>query len=261
MTDPRRVLARFLKAEVVPFKPKVKNPHFVKIHNERYFLSDDGGPLGTAEEMEELAGNARVIVGPGAGKFKYLWVYDVDKQIVAMWRVTDGNEKVWERASGMQAKLVRLDKRSQLNRVDNPAFRIIEREMRSREHEQMEAMRRSIKENETADQAAVNDLTQQYFDQQVRPLIERAVADVQAGAVPMGYRSFGAPADAQRHMTTSAMGRVFSTVFTVTKVEEFVRQQGLDLDAPGVDIQAVEWAVQERIEAAYQEYLPPLAGD
>lgn len=262
-TVAKLVLARFIAAgDVVPFRGKaVKNPHTIKIHGEKYFLSDDGGPLGTSEEQAEWAGEARVILGPGTGKFKYLWAYDTDRQMVAMWRAHDGNEKVWGSASSMQQKLVKLDKKGQLNRVDHAAFAAIEREMEKAARENLEALKRYIAENESDFQKRVNELTQEYFDRHVRPDIERAVAAVQSGVIPLGFKPFGGPeADRERQMTTKAMSDIMSRKFTEAIVDRFIRAEGLDPEGPGGDIQAAQWAVNDVVSAAYDEYLPERAG-
>ena len=254
------VLRRFLAAEVLPFVGKhVKNPHVIKIHGVKYFLSDDGGPLGSAEDQVEWQGEAKIILGPGTGKFKYLWVYDTDKQLVVMWRAHDGNEKVWERASSMQAKIVRLDKKSQINRVDHKTFLIIEREMKKAADQNEASLKQWSKELESDFQKRVNELVQQYFDGQVRPDIERSLAAVESGAIPFGYKPFGDPADQKRHMMTKAMSDVMSRKFTEPVVEKWLSEQGIDLSDPMVDSQAAQWAVSEIMYAAYDEYLPERA--
>lgn len=254
------VLKRFLAAaDVIPFVKAVKNPHIIKIHGEKYFLSDDGGPLGTAEEQAEWAGDARVIMGPGAGKFKYLWIYDTDKQLVTMWRAHDGNEKVHQRASTMQVKIVKLSKKSQINRVDHKTFVIIEREMTKAADQNLQALKQWSKELEGDFQKKVNDLVQSYFDAQVRPEIERALSAVESGAIPFGYKPFGEPEDQQRHMMTKTMSDVMSRKFTEPLLVKWLKEQGVDLEDPMVDGQAAYWAVNEIADNAYTEYLPERA--
>jgi hypothetical protein len=249
-----------LAGDVIPFGGKhVKNPHVIKIHGEKYFLSDDGGPLGTAEEQAEWAGDARIIMGPGAGKFKYLWVHDTDRQLVVMWRAHDGNEKLSDRASGMTHKLVQLGKKSQLNRVDHGTFVVIERAMAEAARENEDALRQYISEIESDFQKSVNELTQQYFDQYVRPDVERAISAVQSGAVPLGFKPFGNPEDRERQMTTKVISDVMARNFSEKLVEQYVRDQGVDLDAPNADNQAVQWAVGDVHDAVYREYLPDRA--
>lgn len=255
-----RVVRRFLSAgDLVNFpgaEAKVRNLHFIKIKGVKYFLSDDGGPLGTPDDHAEWAGNARIIMGPGSGKFKYLWVLDTDRKMVVMWRAHDGNEKVWERASNMASKIVKLDRRSQINRVSHEEFLVISRAMQHAAHENESALKQYIKDNESDMQKLVNQLTQQYFDEQVAPDIERAIEAVESGAVPFGYKPFGEPENQQRHMMTSAMGAIMSKKFTVQAVEKYLSTKGVDLESPGVDIQAAEWAVNDVTYAAYDKYLP-----
>lgn len=252
-----RVVRRYLLAgDVVPFSGgKIKNPHFIKIKGVKYHLSDDGGPLGSPEDHAEWAGDARVIIGPGSGKFKYLWVLDTDREIVAMWRAHDGNEKTRQRASSMSAKLVRLDKRSQLNRVDHATFLIIERAMEHEARENEAALKKYISDNESDMQKLVNQLTQQYFDEEVLPDIENALAAVEGGAIPFGFKPY-APDNLERQKKTSVMSRIMAKKFTVPLVEKYLATKGIDLEAPGVDIQAAEWAVNDVMYASYDKYLP-----
>jgi hypothetical protein len=257
-----RVLRRFLSAgDVIPFGGKKPvNTHFVKIHNEKYVLSNDGGPLGDPDEQDSgYAGEmgARLIVGPGAGKFKYLWVYDTDRQIVAMWRAHDGNEKVHQRASSMQAKLIKLDKKNQINRVSHETYVVIARAMQQAARDNEASLKQWIAEMETDFQKTVNELTKRYFDEHVRQDIERAVAAVQSGVVPLGYKAFGAPQDRERHMTTKVISDVLSRRFTEPLVERFVSEQGVDLESG--DNQAVQWAVGDVTQAVFEEYLPERA--
>jgi hypothetical protein len=255
----RKVVARYLSAgDVVPFGGgRVKNPHFIKIHGDKYYLSNDGGPLGTPEDHAELAGNPRVIMGPGSDKFKYLWVLDTDRKTVVMWRAHDGNEKVWERASSMAHKIVQLDKKGQLNRVTHEEFLVIERAMLSSAHDNEAALKQYIADNESDVQKQVNELTQQYFDTHVLPEIETGLEAVRNGATPFGWKPFGGPeADPERQKMTSVMSSIMGKLFTVPKVELFLKKHGIDLDAPGADIQAAEWAVNDVLYAAYDRYLP-----
>ena len=253
----QRVVARYLSAgDVVPFGGKPKSLHFVKIQGVSYSLSDDGGPLGSPEEQAEWTGDARVIRGPGAGKFKYLWVLDTDRKMVTMWRAHDGNEKVYERASGLSSKLVRLDRRGQLNRVDHATFLIIRRAMEHEANENEAALKKYLIDNESDMQKRVNLLTQRYFDEQVLPDIERAISDVKKGAVPFGFKPHALD-NVERQKMVYVMSQVIAKKFSIPLVEKYLASKGIDLEAPGADIQAAEWAVHDVTYAAYDNYLPP----
>ena len=260
-----RIVRRFLTAgDLVHFPgadPMTANKHWVKIRNVKYFLSNDGGPLGSAEEQAEWAGDsggARVIMGPNSGQFKYLWVMDTERKMIAMWRVSDGNEKVWERASSMQAKIVKLDKRQQMNRVDHKTFVIIQREMHRIEQEHEAALKQSIIENESDAQQEVNSLVRKYFDDEVRDDVEQSIKSVESGAIPLGFKPFGDPANRKRQMLSHVIGKVLSTKFTTSIVEEHLTSEGFDLDAVG-DNQAVHWAVGDVTQECYEQYLPERA--
>lgn len=238
--------------------PLVQNNHFIKIKGAKYYLSDDGGPLGSPDAFTNYGeGGARLILGPEMGKFKYLWVYDTDRQIVVMWRAHDGNEKVNERASGMASKIKHLEKRRQMNRVDHSTYLIIDRQMKVNEQANLEALKAWNKELESDFQKTVNERSQEYFDRMVRPDIDRAVAAVASGVVPIGYKAFDDnPANQTRYMTTNAISKILSRNFTEEKVSNYLRSKGIDVDAPNVDNQAVYWAVNEIVENTYAQYLP-----
>jgi hypothetical protein len=259
MTISRKVVFRFLTAgDVIPFGGKVSNPHWIKIHNVKYYLSNDGGPLGTPEDHAEMAGNPNVIMGPDVGKFKYLWVLDTDRKIVVMWRAHDGNEKVWSHANAMSHKIVMLDKKGQINRVTHDVFKLIERAMREAADENERSLRQYITENESDFQKQVNEKTQEYFDEFVAPDIERALDALSKGAIPFGWKPH-APVDLDRQKKSHVVSAVMAKKFTVPIVEAYLKKQGLDVGNSS-DSQAAEWAVNDVVYAAYDRYLPERGG-
>lgn len=252
--DPRRVVMRYLAAGDIVGLPK---RNLITIAGRKYALSNDGGPLGLGDEEDPgmvPQGGARLIVSPQANKWKYLWVYDTDKQIVSMWRTTDGNNKVWGSARSLSHDVMRIEKKRHLNRVDHDEFRKIEREMDRRLDENTKALEQLVKDNETDFQKRVNEETQAYFDKVVRPEVERAISIAQSGAALLGFKPHS-PEGLDRQRQSYALGQVFKRLFTEDKVEAYLKHVGLDVETSN-DSQAAHWAVTDITYAAYDEYLP-----
>src|SRR5271167_4401196 len=93
-----RVAARFA-AEVVQLRPQAVPGPKLEIGGHHYALSTDSGPLmgDIAEALTPQGeGGARLIHSPGSNRWRYLWAYDTDNDVVAMWRASDGDEKLYE---------------------------------------------------------------------------------------------------------------------------------------------------------------------
>ena len=258
--DPRalQIAARFAAA-VIPFKPKPHGPTET-IGGKKYVLSTDGGPLGDAEDpafFGDNGGGKFIDVPRPENKWRFLWVFDTDKKFVAMWRVTDGNEKSAGPASSYMAKVVHLEKKGQLNRVTHAEFQVIEREMRKREADHIKKLQEFVEENKDDLTKRADQLAKDYFEKHVAPLIERALDAVKKGAIPLGYKP-AAPdlSDVQktRGLYVHVMSALFKRELTEPKVEAYLKQHGVDPKA--LDIQAVQWAIDDIIDAAYEKYLP-----
>lgn len=248
----RRVLERFLRAaNVVNFPGR----HLITIAGRKYVLSDYSA-MGGPEDLEQLQGGARVIVGPLHGsKWKYLWVYDTERQIVAMWRVTDGNEKYWGSARSAGPLIAKLEKKRHLNRIEHDEFLKIKREMDKRADDNERAMLQTIRDNESEFDKRVNQLVEQYFDRKVRPEIERVVSSIHGGVTPLGFRPYS-PDNLERQKTVHVMGQVFERVFSFELLEKYLDEQGISLNSPS-EVQQVDWARSEIMQRAYDEFLPP----
>lgn len=231
---------------VVPFAPRVpKNTHTILIAGVKYVLSTYWpGVMGDiAEDPPEMEGGPRVIRQEGMDPWKYLWAYDTDKQVLAMWRVSDGNNKEWGNARTAGRTIVALEKKGQLNRVDNTQFRRIEAEMLKLEQEQEASLQRWVEESKDGFQHRVDVLVQEYFDKSVRPVMDRAVANVEAGVIPIGFKAIEGGFPVQRQMKSYVTGRVYETLFTLDKIDAYVQSKGVDLESG--DIQATQWAQGE----------------
>lgn len=249
--SPSRVASRYA-AQVIQFPgSRVRNTHTVAIHGEKYVLSTDSGPLAgdLLDRGDPSEGGARVIQGPG-DPWKFLWVYDTERQIVALWRVTDGDEKFWTSATSLTALLVKLDKKNQLNRVDHATYLKIEQDMSRRARENERALTEWIEEMKSDFQRVVDVSVQDYFDSRVRPELDRQVREIDSGVVPIGFKSMGSSFPMVRQMKSHVISQVFSRLFSLDKIDKWVEAQGIDLSAG--DGQATFWA-QGDIQQAYAE--------
>jgi hypothetical protein len=259
----RRVFERFLQAgAVMPFKPKAGVPT-IPIAGRKYVLSTDGGPLGDREYdpppgIERGEGGARVITGPQGTKWKYLWAYDIDKQFLAMWRVSDGNEKMGGSARNEQGRIVRLEKKGQLNRVTHEEFRQVEAEMRQREADTIRELQKVVEESKDDAIQAVDKYTREFFSKNVESKLQRALADIDRGVVPIGFKPFGPgeddPAWKRRQMFSHVLRKVFEREMPLAKVEGYLTSKGVNVEEAG---QWVEWAIGDVRDAAIEKYLPP----
>jgi hypothetical protein len=253
------VVLRYAGA-VVPFKARPGVPTET-IGGRKYVLSTDGGPLGDLDEPEyESPFGGKVIRGPVGNKWKYLWVYDTERQVLAMWRVTDGNEKVYEPAKSGVYHVLKLDKKGQLNRVTTADFRRVEAEMRRREDDTLDALKETIEAAKGEADRELDRLVNEYFKTEVRPFIERAISAVESGVIPIGFKPFGPAADGDekakhRQMVTHVMGQVLKDRFNDRKVKVHLLRKGFNFSS--VDIQAVEWAIHDVQDKAFDEMLPP----
>ncbi len=241
-----RVAARYA-AQVVPFKPKPHGPK-IEIGGKHYVLSTDSGP-----PMGDLAENLT-----HANKWRYLWAYNTDAQVVAMWRVSDGDEKVYDNAKHASPQIIKLDKKGQLNRVSEAEFRSIESFMRKRGQETIEALKKVVEENKTESEKNLDELVRQYFDQHVMHHIERAISDVKRGVIPFGFKPYDPKAEhasIQRQAASFVIGQIFKREMSPPKVEAYLRQHNFDLES--VHLQSIEWAIGDVQDAAFETYLPP----
>ena len=241
----RQHLLPLLKSagDVIPFGGRApRNSHTVTLSGGKYVLSThSGGMMGDLAELpEEAEEGARVIrVRPG-DPWKYLWAYDTEHQVLAMWRVSDGNEKEYGGARSQTALLVKLDKKGELNRVTGAQFRVIETAMRAQEEAHTRALEQWVEETKTTSQRDVDALVREYFDDRVRPAMDRAVRDVLRGVSPLGFKASPGGFPVERQMKAYVTGKLYEKLFGLDSVDAYVKSKGVDMDA--IDIQATQWA-------------------
>ena len=254
-----RVLRRFLAGAVVPFKPRPGVPALT-IGGRKYALSTDGGPLGDREEDDDQPevgeGGAQLIQGPAGTKWRYLWVYDTEKQVVAMWRATDGNEKVWGSARSEMQTILKLDKKGQLNRVTTAECRKVEAHMQDLASDLLESMKRIIEDSKDDRGRGIDKAIKGLFEK-LRPTLERELDAVRQGATPMGFKPFS-PENVERQAMTFVIGQFFRRNLDTDKVLAAIAPKipSLDPELAG-HYQDVQWAIDDVRDGAFDEYLPP----
>lgn len=262
-----RVAHRFL-ANVVPFRgPKKKSGvPTIEIGGHHYVLSTDGGPLGDASDPDDHgimgygdSGGARIIRGPANGNpWRYLWAYDTDRQHLGMWRASDGNEKFFGSARSETSRIVRLDKKGELNRVSSSQMEAITGEMRRRENDLLKSLKDAVEKNKSDFDREVGKLAEEFFEHHGKSRLIRAIEDVNKGVTPLGFKPHGPgehdEAARDRQLVAFVIGNVFRRELSKDRFEKFVTQKGLD---PMTDLQAVHWALDEVYEKVLEQYLPP----
>jgi len=252
-----RVAALHVAGPVVPLGPRGPKIPTVLIAGRKYVLSTDGGDLGDLAE-EEFGNDPRIIRGPVSNKWKYLWVYDTDRQRLVMWRATDGNEKFEDSSRSQSSRIVRLERKGQLNRVTHEEFRKVETFMRKLEDEALESLQKSIELNKDDFQRDVDKALDELLDH-LRPKLEAQLRPIEQGAVPFGWKPpevVDNPVWVERSKRTFVISRFFEKEFSLEKCEDYLRSKGLDVMEPGRDSQAAQWARGDLMDATYERYLP-----
>jgi hypothetical protein len=257
---PVRVASRWLSSgELIrlpapPPRPKGKTFRF---HGNVYALSTEEAPMMVSDEPEQKGEGARLIEGPKpADPWKFLWVLDTDRDFVAMWRVTDGNEKAAGRSSYFTPILTKLDRKGQINRVSHDEFKDIDREMRRREGATLRSLQKWVEESKTDYQRVVDEVAHEVFHNDIEPSLKRRVREVLQGAHPFGFEvnpRILDHASGTQQAVTFVVGEELQKL-TMEKVEDALRSRGVDPDAPGHDIQAADWAAKDVMEEVYKEY-------
>ena len=243
------IVAR-VAGRVLQFPPKPSRGPSLSIGGRKYALSTlwPGGLGDAAEEMDEQnPGEARVIRGPTQDPWKYLWAYDTDRQMVYMWRVSDGDEKVIGPARSMTNDILQLDKRGQLNRVTREELSEIGREMSRRADRALKDLQDWIDETKTDGQRRVDEVVQAAFDDEVLPRLLKQFREIDLGVVPIGFKPEPRdPRPLDRQMKTHAFTALTQRYFNLPYLEGKVFGAGIVVD--DFDNQAVQWAHGEAID-------------
>lgn len=253
-----RVIRRFKAASnVVPLNQKRRSPA-VLIHGRKYALSDYFPMMDDLQEAlaPEQGGGAR-LVDMGSGRYSYLWVYDTDRKIVAMWRYSDGDEKYHSRAAISERYIYVLEKKGQLNRATHEEFVQVEREMVKRQEDTIRALKKTIEENATEWDRRVRSILEQWFKDRIRPEMDRKLAEYHSGVLPFGFKSDDQdPRSKERKVRSFIMTQVL-TVFSEARAYQHVTDEvGFDAyEPPDGDQQAVQWEYHNLVQELGEEYL------
>lgn len=251
-----RVASQY-KANVVPLTPKPTGPT-IAIGGRKYALSDYWSMMEGLEESND----PRLILPEGpTNKFRYLWAFDTDKRILGMWRVSDGDEKAFGRENQHSRDLVVLEKKRQLNRVTNEEFRGIERFMKGRQADALAAMKKYLEENADEWDRESKRLVEEFFKKSIEPKILAKFREIDQGVIPFGFKpneSHRPPLEAAKMHVAMA---IFGKEFTLKAVDDFVRTKGIDPDNPPGDIQALDWARHDVMDAFYEAHFPHVESD
>lgn len=247
-----------------------ERPPRIEIGDRSYALSDDDGGLiagalgaiveGLAAEApeEEIPRIGRregggIIEGPRGRVWRWLWVYEPESGDVGMWRLSDGEEKIYDKASRRRPTLQQLDHKGQLNTVTPDELHEVEAFMRERGRETMASLEATIEAGKTDEERQVDQLVQQYFDERVAPEVKRRLAEVERGVIPFGFRPFErSEMSEERQLKGYVWGQLIKERFGLADVEAYVGQF-VDLDQ--MDIQAVYWALNDVMYRQGDRYL------
>lgn len=186
---------------------------------------------------------------------RFLWVLDSGNDLY-MWRVTDGNLKVIASASEMFSTVVKLDQLGHLNRLTSGEVAAVTREMSALEDVRLGHLKEYIEGTKSemdrfADLAATT-----VFERDVRPILERALDQVQADADLVGFevnpRLFLHGKGAVDQLRSYLIGQVLTEHLTVEAVDAELTLRGVNLKE--VDCQLSHWAVMSLREQVWSRY-------
>lgn len=246
----KKVAARYA-ADIVPLRPKPTGPT-IQIAGKKYALSDYFPML--SEIIGDPQPGGAKLIDVGGPRFSYLWVYDTDRKAVAMFRVSDGDEKVYGTANQFTTEILTLERRKQLNRVTNAEFRAIHRWMNDKQDETLKAMKEYLEAQADEWDKLSKKLVRDLFEDKILPGILRRWEDLDKGVKPLGFKAnpnIPRPPEDQAKMFVANEAL---KAFSLAAVEDYIRSKGFDPDNPpgDGDFQAVDWARQDVIDEFYE---------
>jgi hypothetical protein len=255
--DLGKEVAQRWAAKIIPFEGKPKGPTLA-IGGIKYALSTySGGLIGDLENhgtQDPKGEGAKLILGPMSNKWKYLWVLNVDRKVLCMWRASDGNEKHYGSSYDDGVLIAKLDQKKQLNRVSDEQFLRIEVYMEEQARDNLVALRKYVENNESDYQKQVNSLSWEYYRKRIEPTLSRKIEEAHKGVLPFGFRHNPSnPRDKVDQAIIHLIGELTSKELTPEKVDTYLRSKGLDVD--NNDGQASYWAVNDIRDALYDKYI------
>lgn len=243
---------RSVLANVVPFQPKKPKGPTVAIGGKKYALSDF---FPAFDVTEEDLGGARLIT-VGERRHSFLWAYDMDKKFVAMWRLSDGEEKAGGSASHYTSEVVALERKGQLNRVTHEEFRAIERFMAEQQRDALAAMNKYLEENADDWDRKSKEIAKELFEAKFLPRILAKFKEVEQGVRPLGFK---VNEHLLGHRSAEDQAKLFVAMqilkdYTPKAVDDAARSKGFDPDNPPGSIQALDWAQKDAIDEFYDRF-------
>lgn len=260
MVDPQRVADRFTVRRRVAERWVAARAPQVAIQGKKYVLSDQWGAIG--DMVEQLGGGKpggpKVIESPK--RYSWFWAYDPERQEVGMWRWSDGENKLFGKAGRYMRDLHKIQQRGQLNRVTTSEMKTIERHMRRRGDEALQAMKDYLAEQATEFERQIGKMVREFFRKEVEPKVMAQWVMIDSGVFPSGFKPRESlldvkPAEMQAKM--HAAYQVFEKHFTLDQIEAHVADQfeGLNpLENPEVDSQLAYWERGDVIDDFYDRH-------
>lgn len=247
---PERVASRFLAA---------RGPQ-VTINGKKYVLSDVWGAVG--DLVDALGGGqpGGPTVHEGPKRYSFLWAYDTERRMVAMWRWSDGSSKLYGKAGPYMRDIHQLMKKGQLNRVTTAEMKTLERAMVRKEQDFVQQMKEDLAAQASTFEKMIGKLVRDFFKKKVEPKVLAQWVIIDQGVLPDGFRPQERlldikPAEMQAKM--HAAGEIFEREFSLDKIEEYITEEfdGLNpLDNPEVDSQLAYWERNDVIDEFYDRH-------
>jgi hypothetical protein len=246
-----------------------ERPERVQVGSRSYALSDVGVPIKLSpediaelEDMEEPSmGDGPRVIDAGGNRWRYIWVYEPQSDRLESYRYSDGEWKVLSSRDEFPETFRKLQASGQLNTVSPEELEEFEQAMRARSDEALSSLQEWWEDEKGDQQRLVDALVLDFYEQQVKPEVERAWADIDRGVFPFDFvynerigEHESREDQARMHALHQAMKRTGFTREEDAAVERFViRSLALDSWEDLDDQQSIEWALSDVL---YQRIYP-----
>lgn len=252
-----QIEAIIAEVKVVAFgKKKLKH---IKIGGRRYFVTDYTPLLARGLSHDPSVkdqGGARVV--DLGRKVMFLWVHNTDDDTVTTWRVSDGDEKSHDSASGMRRHLMALEKMGALNRVNRSEQRQVEREMSKRQDRALKDLSQWIEKTKKDIEKQLDGLLYDRVKKLVEPEFKKALRDIESGATPLGFRPYSDTKPGEkawvRQAASFVLGKIWKKHMDYKVVEPWAKNNGIDFKK--MDPQDSHFAIDDLYYSVAERLLP-----
>lgn len=237
-----------------------ERPERVTIGERTFALSDVGVPMNVLDagiDLDiELPDEPARVIDMGGERFRYIWVHEPESDRLEMYRYSDGEWKVLSNSREFPGTFRKLRETGQLNTVTPQELQAFETEMRRRSDAALASLQSWWEEAKGDEQRKVDDLVAAFFEERVRPVVERGFAEIEQGVYPFDFEFNERVADfvpreeqARMHVLRKAMEREDFSYGEDSALEKYVLQ-GLghrsweDLE----DQQSIQWAFHDFLD-------------